>query len=182
MLVNISTCLVLQCLIHCYDHLKNYCCCVGTNIQPRAHSLEERTEKIIGWSLFDRDPLKSFDFGNVTLLGDAAHPLLPYGSQGATQAPWSKWSKCHVNHAVKQATAHCFGPLALRCRQCRLSLLGNKEQVHWQVNQLILGLSRSLRFTTIAETKLTLCVHEYTCVRQCIFLKKCTGNITCVAA
>ncbi|CAK9021577.1 5-methylphenazine-1-carboxylate 1-monooxygenase [Durusdinium trenchii] len=92
--------------------------------------MAERTEKIIGWSLFDRDPLKSFDFGNVTLLGDAAHPLLPYGSQGATQAPWSKWSKCHVNHAVKQATAHCFGPLALRCRQCRLSLLGNKEQVH----------------------------------------------------
>jgi len=64
-----------------------------------AHS-EERTEKIIGWSLFDRDPLKSFDFGNVTLLGDAAHPLLPYGSQGATQAPWTKLCffclKCHV--------------------------------------------------------------------------------------
>ncbi|CAK9084801.1 unnamed protein product [Durusdinium trenchii] len=48
--------------------------------------LAERTEKIIGWSLFDRDPLESFDFGSVTLLGDAAHPLLPYGSQGATQA------------------------------------------------------------------------------------------------
>lgn len=48
--------------------------------------IAERTEKIIGWALFDRDPLESFDFGNVTLLGDAAHPLLPYGSQGATQA------------------------------------------------------------------------------------------------
>mmetsp|Transcript_120562 Transcript_120562/g.240042 ORF Transcript_120562/g.240042 Transcript_120562/m.240042 type:complete len:432 (-) Transcript_120562:46-1341(-) len=46
----------------------------------------EKTEKIIGWALFDRDPLDSFDFGAVTLLGDAAHPLLPYGSQGATQA------------------------------------------------------------------------------------------------
>ena len=31
------------------------------------------------WALFDRDPLKTFDFGSVTLLGDAAHPLLPYG-------------------------------------------------------------------------------------------------------
>jgi len=48
--------------------------------------MAERTKKIIGWSLFDRDPLETFDFGNVTLLGDAAHPLLPYGSQGATQA------------------------------------------------------------------------------------------------
>lgn len=48
--------------------------------------IAEKTEKIIGWALFDRDPLDDFDFGNVTLLGDAAHPLLPYGSQGATQA------------------------------------------------------------------------------------------------
>jgi 2-polyprenyl-6-methoxyphenol hydroxylase-like FAD-dependent oxidoreductase len=48
--------------------------------------IAQKTEKIIGWALFDRDPLDSFDFGTVTLLGDAAHPLLPYGSQGATQA------------------------------------------------------------------------------------------------
>lgn len=48
--------------------------------------IAKRTEKILSWALFDRDPLDSFDFGNVTLLGDAAHPLLPYGSQGATQA------------------------------------------------------------------------------------------------
>eukprot|EP00440_Ansanella_granifera_P038527 gb/GFBE01041804.1/.p1 GENE.gb/GFBE01041804.1/~~gb/GFBE01041804.1/.p1 ORF type:complete len:437 (+),score=108.67 gb/GFBE01041804.1/:1-1311(+) len=48
--------------------------------------MAERTEKIIGWALFDRDPLDSFDFGIVTLLGDSAHPLLPFGSQGATQA------------------------------------------------------------------------------------------------
>jgi len=48
--------------------------------------MAERSERIIGWALFDRDPLDTFDFDNVTLLGDAAHPLLPYGSQGATQA------------------------------------------------------------------------------------------------
>merc|ERR1712110_627248 len=48
--------------------------------------IAQKTDKILAWALFDRDPLKSFDFGTVTLLGDAAHPLLPYGSQGATQA------------------------------------------------------------------------------------------------
>merc|ERR1712151_413203 len=48
--------------------------------------IAEKTDKILGWALFDRDPLDSFDFGTVTLLGDAAPPLLPYGSQGATQA------------------------------------------------------------------------------------------------
>ena len=34
----------------------------------------------------DRDPLPSWDFGNVTLLGDAAHPMYPSGSNGASQA------------------------------------------------------------------------------------------------
>jgi len=48
--------------------------------------IAQKTDKIIAWALFDRDPLDSFDFGNITLLGDSAHPLLPYGSQGATQA------------------------------------------------------------------------------------------------
>jgi 2-polyprenyl-6-methoxyphenol hydroxylase-like FAD-dependent oxidoreductase len=48
--------------------------------------IAEKTEKIIGWALFDRDPLTTFDYGNITLLGDSAHPMLPFGSQGATQA------------------------------------------------------------------------------------------------
>ena len=36
--------------------------------------------------LFDRDPLPSWGQGVVTLLGDAAHPMLPHTGQGAAQA------------------------------------------------------------------------------------------------
>jgi 2-polyprenyl-6-methoxyphenol hydroxylase-like FAD-dependent oxidoreductase len=36
--------------------------------------------------LVDRDPLPSWTRGRVTLLGDAAHPMYPIGSNGASQA------------------------------------------------------------------------------------------------
>jgi len=36
--------------------------------------------------MVDQDPLPRWSFGRVTLLGDAAHPMVPRGSNGAGQA------------------------------------------------------------------------------------------------
>jgi 2-polyprenyl-6-methoxyphenol hydroxylase-like FAD-dependent oxidoreductase len=44
------------------------------------------TEEIFEYPEADRDPLKQWSFGRVTLLGDAAHPMRPVGSQAGTQA------------------------------------------------------------------------------------------------
>jgi 5-methylphenazine-1-carboxylate 1-monooxygenase len=38
------------------------------------------------YPLCDRDPLRRWTHGRITLLGDAAHPMYPVGSNGATQA------------------------------------------------------------------------------------------------
>lgn len=38
------------------------------------------------WALLDRAPLDRWSFGNVTMLGDAAHPMFPFFAQGAAQA------------------------------------------------------------------------------------------------
>jgi 2-polyprenyl-6-methoxyphenol hydroxylase-like FAD-dependent oxidoreductase len=44
------------------------------------------TETIYEYPMCDRDPLPHWSFGRVTLLGDAAHPMYPVGSNGASQA------------------------------------------------------------------------------------------------
>ena len=36
--------------------------------------------------MVDRDPIECWSFGRITLLGDAAHPMYPIGSNGASQA------------------------------------------------------------------------------------------------
>jgi 5-methylphenazine-1-carboxylate 1-monooxygenase len=45
-----------------------------------------RASAIYEFPMVDRDPLPQWSFGCVTLLGDAAHPMYPIGSNGATQA------------------------------------------------------------------------------------------------
>ncbi|HET9017063.1 MAG TPA: FAD-dependent monooxygenase [Thermomicrobiaceae bacterium] len=53
---------------------------------PQVRALIEGTEQVYKWALFDRPPLAEWTRGRVTLLGDAAHPMLPYMAQGASQS------------------------------------------------------------------------------------------------
>ncbi|MDX9999623.1 MAG: flavin-dependent oxidoreductase [Phenylobacterium sp.] len=42
-------------------------------------------EAIYEYPMVDRDPLERWTFGRLTLMGDAAHPMYPIGSNGASQ-------------------------------------------------------------------------------------------------
>ncbi|MBA2675341.1 3-hydroxybenzoate 6-monooxygenase [Ramlibacter sp.] len=53
---------------------------------PQVKELLGKIETWKMWVLCDREPVKTWSNGRVTLLGDAAHPMLQYLAQGAGQA------------------------------------------------------------------------------------------------
>lgn len=53
---------------------------------PVIRTLIEKADHHYRWALFDRDPLDRWSDGRAVLLGDAAHPMLPFMAQGAVQA------------------------------------------------------------------------------------------------
>ncbi|WP_342050398.1 MULTISPECIES: flavin-dependent oxidoreductase [unclassified Cupriavidus] len=49
-------------------------------------AMMEATTGILQFPMVDQDPLPTWTFGRLTLLGDAAHPMVPRGSNGAGQS------------------------------------------------------------------------------------------------
>jgi salicylate hydroxylase len=53
---------------------------------PHINALVDKTDRLYKWAVFDRNPLPQWTQGRITLLGDSAHPMLPYLAQGACMA------------------------------------------------------------------------------------------------
>ena len=58
---------------------------------PVIHNLLENADELHRWALFDRAPLEKWVDGRVALMGDAAHPMLPFLAQGAAMAVEDAW-------------------------------------------------------------------------------------------
>jgi salicylate hydroxylase len=76
---------------------------------PRIHQLLQEVEVTFRWALYDREPLPTWTRQRLTLLGDAAHPMLPHLGQGANQAIEDGMALATILARSDQTTA----PLAL---------------------------------------------------------------------
>ncbi|ODT31299.1 MAG: hypothetical protein ABS54_00280, partial [Hyphomicrobium sp. SCN 65-11] len=89
------------------------------------------------YPMVDRDPLPSWDSGRVTLLGDAAHPMYPIGSNGASQAILD------ARVLTREIRAHGLGPAALAAYAAERNpatariVLANRANGPEQVMQLV---------------------------------------------
>lgn len=56
------------------------------NSHPQVQNALSFINRQFRWPMFDRLPIQNWSEGNITLLGDAAHPMLQYLAQGGVQA------------------------------------------------------------------------------------------------
>jgi salicylate hydroxylase len=72
---------------------------------PRIGRLLHAVQKTFRSALHDRDPLPTWSRGRLTLLGDAAHAMLPHLGQGANQSIEDGMALATILSSVSRATA-----------------------------------------------------------------------------
>jgi 2-polyprenyl-6-methoxyphenol hydroxylase-like FAD-dependent oxidoreductase len=97
-------------------------------------------DQILSYPMVDRDPLAQWTFGRVTLLGDAAHPMYPVGSNGAAQAILdarclADWMK-KAEHPMQALAEYEAERLPKTAEIVRLNRTGGPERVIDEVEKL----------------------------------------------
>ncbi len=83
------------------------------------------------WALLVRDPLPSWSSPRTTLLGDAAHPMVPYLAQGSVMAIEDAWV---LGHCLAACTE--FESALKAYEAARLERTANIQRAAWRQGQL----------------------------------------------
>jgi salicylate hydroxylase len=76
-------------------------------------------EQLFKWALFDRKPLRRWVDGRAALLGDAAHPMLPFLAQGAAMAVEDAWVLAReISNSERQISESLAAYQAKRLPRC----------------------------------------------------------------
>ena len=72
---------------------------------PRIDQILRNVQTTFRWALYDREPLPVWTKGRLSLLGDAAHPMLPHLGQGANQSIEDGMALATIMARADQTTA-----------------------------------------------------------------------------
>jgi salicylate hydroxylase len=124
----------------------------------------EDSKLLYKWGIYIRSPIKSMVSENITLLGDAAHPMVPFLGQGACMAIEDAYSFAMVckksigNFADAQITYDLVRTKRTKEIQ-RLSIKQGKIY-HMKNPALVVARNLVMRFTNFPGTNLKK-IHEY---------------------
>ena len=115
---------------------------------PRLLAMFERATDIHKWGLFDRDPLQAWSQGTVTLLGDAAHPMLPFMAQGAAQALEDAYALADWlgRHPDRPAAALAAYENERKARTARIQLAARARSQTTHIKSPLAAMKRDLMF------------------------------------
>ena len=90
--------------------------------------------QIFKWALFDRAPLERWVAGRAALLGDAAHPMLPFLAQGAAMAVEDAWVLAqeisNSERPVSQSLSAYQDKRLTRCSKVQAASRANMKTFH----------------------------------------------------
>lgn len=107
---------------------------------PTVQTIIDQTQQgqCYKWALLMRDPLPAWSTARTTLLGDAAHPMVPYLAQGSVMAIEDAWVVAHY------LAVHPDDPgLALKAYEAaRLERTGKIQIAAWEQGQMTHAVGR----------------------------------------
>jgi salicylate hydroxylase len=126
---------------------------------PRLLGLLEQPEAWLKWALFDRRPLRRWSQGAASLIGDAAHPMLPYLAQGGAMAIEDA---CIAAQSLAQMPANPAEALRVYCavrraRASKVQRLAARNGQRYHLGALT-GMLRNMTMRTLGGARL---LHHY---------------------
>ncbi len=99
---------------------------------PSLRRLLENSDQLYRWALYDRAPLPKWSEAYVVLIGDAAHPMLPFMSQGAAMAIEDAWmlAACLDRYDPETALAAYYRQRRPRTSKLQAQSAANARSFH----------------------------------------------------